>query len=106
MVDAIGDALSNADGQFPCTLIVLDEVQQYIGDNSDRTYKVQEVTEACVKKFGPKLLFVGTGQTALAGTPQLQKLKDRFRIPVQLSDTDVETVIRKIVLAKKPDKTA
>jgi hypothetical protein len=105
MVDAIGEALSNADGQFPCTSIVLDEVQQYIGDNSDRTYKVQEVTEACVKKFGPKLLFVGTGQTALAGTPQLQKLKDRFRIPVQLSDTDVETVIRKIVLAKKPDKT-
>ena len=104
MVDAIQDALCNLDGQFPCTLVVLDEVQQYIGDNSDRTYRVQEVTEACVKKFEGKLLFEATGQTAHACTPQHQKMKERFRIPVQLSDTDVETVIRKIVLAKKPDK--
>lgn len=103
MEDAIRDALT-VDGQFPCTLIVLDEVQQYIGDNSDRTYRIQEVTEACSKRFGGQLLFVGTGQTALTGTPQLQKLKDRFRIPIELSDADVETVIRQIVLQKRADK--
>ena len=103
MEDAISDALS-AHGQFPCTLVVLDEVQQYISDNADRTLKVQEVTEACIKKFGGRLLFVGTGQSALSSTPQLQKLQGRFRIAVQLSDTDVETVIRQVVLAKKPDK--
>ena len=103
MNDAIRDALSK-DGRFPCTLIVLDEVQQYIGDNTQRTYSVQEVTESCTAQFGGQLLFVGTGQTALTGTPQLQRLKDRFRIPVELSDTDVETVVRQIVLLKKPDK--
>src|SRR5437773_4627167 len=70
MVDAIQEALS-ANGKFPCTLIVLDEVQQYIGENSLRTNMVQEVTEGCTKRFGSKLLFVATGQSALTGTPQL-----------------------------------
>ena len=46
------------------------------------------------------------GQSALSGTPQLQKLRDRFRVPVQLSDTDVEAVIRKVITAKKPDKAS
>jgi hypothetical protein len=104
MVEAINEALTLAYGRFPCTLIVLDEIQQFIADNAERTLKVQEVVEDCSKKFGGQLLFVGTGQTALSGTPQLQKLTGRFRIYIQLSDTDVETVIRKVVLAKKPDK--
>ena len=103
MVQAIEDALS-VDGKFPCTLIALDEVQQYIGENSSRTYQVQEVTEACSKHFAGRLVFVATGQTALAAsTPQLQKLQDRFRISVELSDQDVDTVIRQIILQKKPD---
>ncbi len=103
MVQAIEDALS-VDGKFPCTLIALDEVQQYIGDNSSRTYLVQEVTEACSKHFAGRLVFVATGQTALAAsTPQLQKLQDRFRISIELSDQDVDTVIRQIILQKKPD---
>ncbi len=103
MTAAIRDALT-VDGEFPCTLIVLDEVQQYIGENAERTYAVQELTEECCKKLGGRVLFVGTGQTALTGTPQLQKLMGRFRVPIELSDTDVETVTRKMVLAKKPDK--
>ncbi len=103
MTTAMQDALT-VDGEFPCTLIVLDEVQQYIGENADRTYAVQELTEECCKKLGGRVLFVGTGQTALTGTPQLQKLMGRFKVPIELSDTDVETVTRKMVLAKKPDK--
>lgn len=105
MVDALEEALAS-NGRFPYTLIALDEVQQYIGDNSDRTYRVQEVTEACSKKFGGALLFVATGQTALSGTPQLLKLKARFRTEVELSDQDVDTVIRQIILAKKPEHSA
>ena len=103
MSAAIQDALT-VDGELPCTLIVLDEVQQYIGENADRTFAVQEVTEECCKRLGGRVLFVGTGQTALTGTPQLQKLMGRFKVPIELSDTDVETVTRKMVLAKKPDK--
>ena len=99
MIRAVKDALTNDDG-FPLTLIVLDEVQQFIGDSGDRAYSIQEVVESCSKHFGGRLLFVGTGQTAMSGTPSLQKIKGRFTVPVQLSDTDVEAVIRKIILQK------
>jgi len=105
MVHAIRDALT-VDGKFPLTLIGLDEVQQYIGENQSRTYLIQEVTETCCKQFSGRLLFVGTGQTALSGTPMLQKLMGRFTVKIELSDTDVETVIRKVILAKKADKVA
>lgn len=102
MVDAIYDALV-CNNQFPLTLIVLDEVQQYVGSDSDKAHQVQEVVETCCKhsKFKSKLLFVATGQSALSGMPNLQRLLGRFQIPVQLSDTDVESVIRKVILQKK-----
>ncbi|EIC19850.1 hypothetical protein Thi970DRAFT_03455 [Thiorhodovibrio frisius] len=100
MINAVKDALTNDDG-FPLTLIILDEVQQFIGDSGDRAYSIQEVVESCSKHFGGRLLFVGTGQTAMSGTPSLQKIKGRFTVPVQLSDTDVEAVIRKIILQKQ-----
>jgi hypothetical protein len=102
MTGAIADAFS-IDSKFPLSLIVLDEVQQYIGDSSGRTYAIQEVVEACSAKFKGRLLFVATGQSALTGTPQLGKLKGRFTVSVQLSDADVERVIRQVVLEKKSD---
>lgn len=105
MVDAIRDALS-VDGKMPLTLIALDEVQQYIGSNQDRAYAIQEVTEACCNRLGSRLMFVGTGQTALSGTPLLQKLMGRFPIPVELSDNDVDEVIRQVILAKKSTAVA
>ena len=101
LVDAIHDALAY-DNKFPLTLIVLDEVLQYIGNDADRAYRLQEAVETCCKHFGGRLLFVGTGQTALSGVPNLMKLLGRFPIQVSLSDTDVEGVIREIILAKKP----
>ena len=107
MVNAITDALSN-DGKFPLTLIVLDEVQQYVGSDSDKAHLVQEVVEICSDHpgFNNKLLFVGTGQNALSGMPNLQRLMGRFQINVQLSDTDVESVIRKVILQKKESAKA
>ncbi len=89
-------------GKFPLTLIVLDEVQQYIGEDSQRSIDVQEAVEACSKNFAGKLLFIGTGQTAVTGTSNLKKLEGRFTIRVELSDADVDAVIRKVILAKKP----
>ena len=102
MVDAIYDALAPS-GNFPLSLIVLDEVQQYVGTDADKAHQVQEVVETCCKHsiFENKLLFVATGQSALSGMPNLQRLLGRFQIPVQLSDTDVESVIRKVILQKK-----
>ena len=101
MVKAIRQALNN-NGKFPLTLIALDEIQQYIGEDSQRSNDVQEVVETCCKNFGGKLLFVGTGQTAVTGTSNLKKLEGRFTIRVELSDNDVEAVIRNVILLKKP----
>ena len=101
--DALRDTLAPG-GEMPGTVIVLDEVQQYIGGDTSRSHVVQEVVEACSKRFGDRLLFVGTGQTALSGTPALQRLQGRFTVNVELSDHDVETVIRRVVLAKRTDR--
>ena len=101
LIAAITDALS-VDGKFPLTLIVLDEVQQYIGDDAQKAFQVQEITETLCKHFSGSLLFVGTGQSALSGSPNLQRLMARFPVPVMLGDYDVENVTRKIILAKKP----
>jgi hypothetical protein len=101
MVNAIRDALAPDGGELPCTLIALDEIQQFIGEDSEKTYEIQEITQACCAEFGGKLLFVGTGQTALTGAPELEKLTGRYRIQIQLSDADVQAVTRKTVLKKK-----
>jgi len=105
MIKAIRQALTR-DGRFPLTLIVLDEVQQYIGTSSERSIDVQEAVEACCKNIGGKLLFIGTGQTAVTGTSNLKKLEGRFTIRVELSDADVDAVIRQVILAKKAEAKA
>jgi hypothetical protein len=102
MVKAIQQALTKK-GVFPLTLIVLDEVQAYIGENSQRSEEVKEAVEACCKNIGGKLLFIGCGQTAMSGTSNLKKLEGRFTIRVELSDADVDVVIRQVLLAKKAD---
>lgn len=102
MIKTIKAALSN-NGKFPLTLIVLDEVQQYIGEDSQRSIDVQEAVEACCKNIGGKLLFIGTGQTAVTGTSNLKKLEGRFTVRIELSDADVDAVIRQVILAKKAE---
>ena len=91
-----------ANGSLPCTLLVVDEIQQFIGDKIQRAMDVQEIAEYCCTKLNQRLLLVGTGQSALNTTPSLQRLQARFAVRVQLSDADVESVIRKTVLRKKP----
>jgi len=93
-------------GKRPCTLLVFDELQQFIAEDPTRTLHVQNIVEACSSLFDGRLLVLGTGQAALQATPQLSKLRDRFRIQVMLSDTDVEQVVREVVLRKAADKQA
>lgn len=102
MLKAIRQALSHK-GKFPLTLIILDEVQQFIGESSERSISVQEMVEAITKSIGGKLMFIGTGQTAVTGTANLARLQGRFTIRVELSDSDVDAVIRQVILAKKPE---
>ncbi|TXN82680.1 BREX system P-loop protein BrxC [Methylobacterium sp. WL8] len=94
--------LAGRDGRVPCALLVLDEVQQYIGDSNDRSVLVTEVAEAVSKQLDSHVIIVGAGQSALTDIPLLQKLMDRFTIRVPLSDAEVETVTRRVLLQKKP----
>ncbi len=97
---------SAADGKLPLTLVVLDEMQQYIGDSNDKALDVQLLVEDCSARFQNQVLIVATGQSALTATPTLQKLTDRFAVQVALSDKDVETVVRQVVLQKRPEHVA
>jgi len=109
LVDTIQQVLeikSDKPGKLPCMLLVLDELQQYLGDDQKRTMDVQDAVEACVSRFGGTLLFVATGQSALQATPILSKLIGRFTVPVHLEDKDVEKVLQQTVLRKKPSAMA
>ena len=105
MVQKINQVLGKK-GKLPCTLIVLDEVQQYIGDDVNRSKAVQDLQEQCCSRLGASLMFVATGQNALSGVPLLHRLTGRFPTTVQLQDTDVEQVTREVVLKKKPTAEA
>lgn len=94
------------DSKIPCTIIILDEVQQFIGQDSSLAFDVQLLAEDLCSRFDGKFLLVGTGQNALTDTPNLQRLMARFRVPIQLSNTDIQTVIRKTILEKKPSSIA
>ncbi|MBZ2183842.1 MAG: BREX system P-loop protein BrxC [Bryobacter sp.] len=90
------------DGQMPCTILILDEVQQYIGDSETRSVLITEIAEAVSKQLDSQVMLVAAGQSALTGIKLLNKLLDRFTIRIQLSDADVETVTRKVLLRKQP----
>ena len=92
---------ASRDGQIPQTLVVLDEVQQYIGESQERSVQVSEVAEALSKEMQGRVMLVGAGQTALNAAPNLQRLIARFTVLVALRDVDVEKVTRKVLLRKK-----
>jgi len=100
-IEAARKALSEND-DLPLTILVLDEVQQYISDSSDRAVMITETAEAIQTQLDSRVMLVASGQSILAGkTSNLQKLRDRFTITAQLSDADVEAVTRKVLLLKK-----
>lgn len=90
--------------ELPYTLIVLDELQQYLGGDPGSS-PIQQVIEACCSHFGARLLFVATGQSAITANSAMQKLQARFTVRVELSDTDVTQVVRQVALRKRPEHT-
>ena len=102
MLDIIREAISTNE-KLPCTLLVLDEIQQFVGQDAQKALDVQEVSEALSKEMDGRLMIVGTGQSALNDMPNLQRLLGRFTIKVHLKDNDVEKVVRTVVLQKRED---
>jgi len=105
MLDIVREAIS-VNGKLPCTLLVLDEVQAFVGQDVQLSEDVREVTEALSKEMDGRLMIVGLGQSALNDTSNLQKLMGRFTIKIHLKDNDVEKVVRTVVLQKREDKKA
>lgn len=90
-------------GKIPLTLLVIDELQQFIGNSGDRALLVQDLVQICCSEMEAKVLFVATGQSAITGTPSLNKIAGRFPLRVELVDTDANEVVRNVVLLKKPE---
>jgi hypothetical protein len=87
--------------ELPLTLVVLDEVQQFIRQDPALTLKIQTIAERLSAHFDGRVLLVATGQQALSDVRDLQKLLDRFPVQIALGESDVDAVIRKTVLRKK-----
>ena len=99
--DGQDDNGNDNDDALPLTALVLDEAQQYIADSGERSSVFTEVAEAIQTRFDGRVMLVASGQSALSATPTLQKLRDRFRLKVELTDADVEQVTRQVLLRKK-----
>jgi hypothetical protein len=109
LLATMGDILESKAARpdrIPCTLIVLDELQQFINDDPAVILSVQQLVEACSSRFGSSVLVVATGQSALQANAVLARFQDRFTVRVHLTDTDIEKVVRSVVLQKRPDKEA
>ncbi|MFZ4538467.1 hypothetical protein [Propionivibrio sp.] len=100
----VREALLLGRKEIPLTLIVLDEVQQFIRQDPALTLKIQTIAERLSGRFDGRILLVSTGQQALSDVKDLQKLLDRFPVQVALGEADVDSVIRKTVLRKDPSK--
>lgn len=89
------------DGQLPPSLIVLDEVQQYISGDGGRAMEVQNLVESVSRELNGRVLLVATGQQELTADSTLQKIQDRFTVKVVLKNQDVDAVVRRVLLSKE-----
>lgn len=89
-------------GAIPPTLIVLDEVQQYISGDGGRAMEVQNLVESVSRELDGRVLLVATGQQDLTADATLQKIQDRFTVKVVLKNQDVDAVVRRVLLNKEP----
>ena len=76
--------------EIPLTLVVLDEVQQFIRTDPALTLQIQSIAERFANEFDGRVLLVCTGQQALTDVQDLQKLLGRFPVQVALGEADIE----------------
>ncbi|MEI6620745.1 MAG: BREX system P-loop protein BrxC [Actinomycetes bacterium] len=88
----------------PLTLVVIDELQQYIADDVQLLADVQDIVERVTTQLEARALIVTAGQSALSANDVLARFMDRFTVQVQLQSKDVDTVVREVVLRKKPEQ--
>lgn len=87
-------------------VFLIDEVGQYIGDNSELMLNLQTLTEELGRQCGGKAWIVVTAQqdidsvTKVKGADNFSKIQGRFDTRISLSSANADEVIKKRVLEK------
>lgn len=86
-------------------LFMIDEVGQYIGENTDHLLNLQSITEEIGSKCEGKVWVMCTGQEALdeiikTRQDEFSRIQARFKTRLSLSSTSADEVIQKRLLAK------
>ena len=89
--------------------VVVDEVSQYIFQNTNRMLKLQSFVSALGQKLKGQVWLLATGQQTLEDSDDesnIGKLKDRFppRLRVHLAPTNIRDVVHKRLLKKAPTR--
>ncbi|MDR0911289.1 MAG: BREX system P-loop protein BrxC [Methanobrevibacter sp.] len=105
--DLVNDYCKNKGSNHHIVFLV-DEIGQYIGDNSDLMLNLQTVTEELGVKCNGKAWVVVTAQEAIGSMLEIKghdfsKIQGRFKTKLSLSSANVDEVIRKRILEKTED---
>ncbi len=97
----------NAKGPNHKILFFVDEVGQYIGDNTDLMLNLQTVTEDLGKQLRGRAWIVVTSQEAIDSLTRVKgndfsKIKGRFSTHLNLSSANTDEVIKERILKKTP----
>lgn len=89
--------------------VVIDEVSQYIYQNTERMLALQSFVSALGQRLKGQVWILATGQQKLEDSDDesnISKLKDRFppKLRVHLAPTNIRDVVHKRLLKKKPTK--
>ncbi len=87
-------------------IFLVDEIGQYIGDNTDLMLNLQTITEDLGRMLNGKAWIVVTSQEAIDSITKLKgrdfsKIKGRFSTQLNLSSDNTDEVIKKRILEKK-----
>lgn len=93
-------------------VFVLDEVQQFIGDNGQKILELQSIVEQLGSVGKGQVWVIATGQERLDAVidrtqiqlAQLGKMTARFAYSLHLSSEDVQRVVRDRLLVKRPSE--
>lgn len=99
---AIADMMKFRGGKSTL-FFVIDEVSQYVHQDTNRMLALQSFVSALAQHRGKVWLLV-TGQEKLEDGGDISKMKDRFpeKLRVHLGVTNIRDVVHKRLLAKKP----
>ena len=106
-VDARADA--SPCGEFRL-LIMVDEIGQFIGDEPSLMLNLQTIVEELGTRCGGRVWVVVTSQEAIDSVTTVvgndfSKIQGRFNTRLSMSSSNVDEVIKRRVLAKKPQAT-